>query len=845
MKKAFLDQLFLGFLLLMGIATFVATVSDETSTRNKIYDLKQLSLKTSQAMARSYENNMDMCYGKTIAENILKESTLGKELLALKSDGSINFDYDYYDLLPANQDGSVGDGEPDTVITKITGYKQDNFWYRFFDVDSFTLGEISATDNVDSPKDVTIRYGDRPNASYQNIMGTYELDSNNCITNMQMYMANSKDWNKWEQLSDPSDPNSSRIPIADGITSPPTYVFAIANGYNKFNSPADNAPITLENQHCFGDTTYPKITINGITKQATVGNTNSANVFFEQDELNADGYNHFHIIPKTIIDDYVNYKNNIYTSYGNEKDKYQAFLTYCEGVNTDTTLSNDIGGGDPTDCTEDPNNEYKYALEDLDAAGSDFDFTDMLLDSTRLVKKNDADKYTIDSSQKIVFDSGYCEDQTNTPPTLQLTGCPLTINEDTTTTTDITWAASDSDGVIYSKDISTNYGLAIINANGTITYTPDSNYFGEDTITMVVKDDDDALAKEECYVTIKEVNDNPTITGTPIVSIEKNQLYNFLPEAEDVDGDVLTFSITNKPSWASFNTETGQLTGTPTSSDAGLYENILISVSDGRGGSASLTVFNIEVSDNNTAPKLGEPIPDQTVQEENIFTYDTSAHFSDDDGDTLTYNITAKLDGSSIGWFTINSSSGVITSIEIPNGYVGKVIEITVSVYDGKVSISDTFNLTITNKSEVPSFFHTFDTNTQEWNGNVSWIKYNRDGKLKLTASYTKQVTSMYYSFNFGPEYANKDVTVEFDLYYSGGWESSGNSKDYFGVQLNGDFQGWESYGNSQNITFGPIIKTYNSGETDRNGRISVQIGIYVTSTNEVIFIDNVKVTLQ
>ena len=58
MKKAFLDQLFLGFLLLMGIASFVATVSDEMSTRNKIFDLKQLALKTSQTLARSYEKNI-------------------------------------------------------------------------------------------------------------------------------------------------------------------------------------------------------------------------------------------------------------------------------------------------------------------------------------------------------------------------------------------------------------------------------------------------------------------------------------------------------------------------------------------------------------------------------------------------------------------------------------------------------------------------------------------------------------------------------------------------------------------------------------------------------------------
>ena len=38
----------------------------------------------------------------------------------------------------------------------------------------------------------------------------------------------------------------------------------------------------------------------------------------------------------------------------------------------------------------------------------------------------------------------------------------------------------------------------------------------------------------------------------------------FVPTASDVDaGDALTYSITNQPSWASFSTSTGELSGTP------------------------------------------------------------------------------------------------------------------------------------------------------------------------------------------------------------------------------------------------------------------------------------------
>ncbi len=58
--------------------------------------------------------------------------------------------------------------------------------------------------------------------------------------------------------------------------------------------------------------------------------------------------------------------------------------------------------------------------------------------------------------------------------------------------------------------------------------------------------------------------------------------YSFQPVASDADRDTLTFSITGKPAWASFNTTTGRLSGTPGDSDTGTYSNIAIAVTDGR-----------------------------------------------------------------------------------------------------------------------------------------------------------------------------------------------------------------------------------------------------------------------
>ena len=90
-------------------------------------------------------------------------------------------------------------------------------------------------------------------------------------------------------------------------------------------------------------------------------------------------------------------------------------------------------------------------------------------------------------------------------------------------------------------------------------------------------------------------NSAPIIAGTPPTSAAAGQTYSFTPTASDPDGDPLTFSVSNQPSWATFSAANGSLTGTPTSNDSGPYPNVLISVSDGQLN-ASLPAFSIDVA---------------------------------------------------------------------------------------------------------------------------------------------------------------------------------------------------------------------------------------------------------
>jgi hypothetical protein len=90
-------------------------------------------------------------------------------------------------------------------------------------------------------------------------------------------------------------------------------------------------------------------------------------------------------------------------------------------------------------------------------------------------------------------------------------------------------------------------------------------------------------------------NAAPAIQGSAITTATVGTVYSFQPQATDPNNDPITFSIANKPAWATFNQGTGQLSGTPTAADVGSYANIEISATDGKD-TVSLPAFSLTVS---------------------------------------------------------------------------------------------------------------------------------------------------------------------------------------------------------------------------------------------------------
>jgi hypothetical protein len=185
-------------------------------------------------------------------------------------------------------------------------------------------------------------------------------------------------------------------------------------------------------------------------------------------------------------------------------------------------------------------------------------------------------------------------------------------------------------------------------------------------------------------------NTPPSISGTPPTSATVDAAYAFAPTTTDPDGNTLTYSIANRPAWATFNAGTGRLAGTPTSSHVGTYSDIRISVSDGQAA-AHLAPFSIVVGTGtgttNRAPVISGT-PATSVMQGTAYSFQPTA--SDPDGDTLTFSVVNPP-----SWATFSTSTGRLQGTPTAS-HVGTYSNVTIRVSDGRNTASlAAFNITV------------------------------------------------------------------------------------------------------------------------------------------------------
>ena len=251
-------------------------------------------------------------------------------------------------------------------------------------------------------------------------------------------------------------------------------------------------------------------------------------------------------------------------------------------------------------------------------------------------------------------------------------------------------AATDADGDTLTWSVTGLPSWLSFNAGThTISGTPSAANRGTSATIVVSVSDGKGGTGALAGFTITVTNRVPTITGTPATSVAAGSAYSFTPTGADADSDTLTYSIAAKPTWATFSTTTGALTGTPASTDKGAFAGIVISANDGRGGSASLASFTITVM--NTVPTItGTPVTTATVGAAYTFT----PVGADANGDTLTYSYTGTLPAG----LAMNTATGRISGTPTTAGTYANIVVRVADTSSASASLA-AFTITVAGTS--------------------------------------------------------------------------------------------------------------------------------------------------
>jgi len=248
-------------------------------------------------------------------------------------------------------------------------------------------------------------------------------------------------------------------------------------------------------------------------------------------------------------------------------------------------------------------------------------------------------------------------------------------------------SASDPDANSLSFSIANRPAWATFSTGtGRLSGTPPAGSAGNYTGIVISASDGAASTSLPPFTISVAANRAPSIGGTPSATVTAGQSYSFTPTASDADGNALSFTIVNRPGWATFNTGTGRLSGTPTLAQAAEYVDIRITVSDGMA-TATLPAFAITVETGNRAPTISGA-PATSIVEGQSYSFSPTA--SDPDGDTLSFTITNRP-----SWATFSSVTGQLTGTP-GSGSVGTYSNIQIRVSDGTVEAAlPAFGITV------------------------------------------------------------------------------------------------------------------------------------------------------
>jgi hypothetical protein len=316
----------------------------------------------------------------------------------------------------------------------------------------------------------------------------------------------------------------------------------------------------------------------------------------------------------------------------------------------------------------------------------------------------------------------------------------VNVNEDTTSGIGVLDNDTDVDGDTLSiTSLSTPlHGTAITDGNY-ITYTPNENYNGDDSVSYTISDGSET-ASATLSITVTPVNDAPAANDGS-ASTEEDTSVAIAMTGSDIDGDPLTYSIVTGPSHGTYDGSNY----TP-ATDYNGSDSFTFKANDGTADS-NIATISITVNSNSDSPILTH-LGNQTVNEGEELAI--LLHATDGDADILSFGANplpagATFENNIFRWTPNFTQAGIYTiTFTVSDGILSDSETLTIEVFNADNNTENlALNCTVTASSfyndaykpelAIDDKFGVWDS--YEWasyHEMKPWIKFNWDGILQI-----------------------------------------------------------------------------------------------------------------
>jgi VCBS repeat-containing protein len=192
---------------------------------------------------------------------------------------------------------------------------------------------------------------------------------------------------------------------------------------------------------------------------------------------------------------------------------------------------------------------------------------------------------------------------------------------------------ADEQTLTYTVTTVPNNGMLVVN-NNQLTYTPNTDYFGTDTLTFMVSDGELDSNIGTVTINVTPVNDEPIDQNESITITNPNDvsIIDVITNAIDPDGDELSVVSASSEHGTVIINDDGTLSFIPDEGFTG-ETTITYTISDGNGGTYTAEV-TVTVAETNLPPQANDD--SFTLDIASSYTLDVLANDSDPEGDPLT-----------------------------------------------------------------------------------------------------------------------------------------------------------------------------------------------------------------